>query len=50
MAEKLDNKDLVTMHELTLSNAWELEALVYVLVAKGRWIAVREVARSFSKP
>jgi hypothetical protein len=35
MAEKLDSKDLVTMDELTLSNAWELEALVEVLVAKG---------------
>ena len=35
MAEKLDNKELVTMDELTLSNAWELEALVDVLVAKG---------------
>jgi hypothetical protein len=35
MAKKLDNKELVTMDELTLSNAWELEALVDVLVAKG---------------
>lgn len=35
MAEKLDYKDLVTMDELTLSNAWELEALVEVLTAKG---------------
>lgn len=35
MAEKLDNKEVVTMDELTLSNAWELEALVEVLVAKG---------------
>ena len=35
MAEKLDIKDLVTMDELTLSNAWELEALVEVLVIKG---------------
>src|SRR5690242_20663710 len=35
MAEKLDNKDIVTMDELTLSNAWELEALIDVLVAKG---------------
>jgi hypothetical protein len=35
MAEKLDNTNLVTMNELTLFNAWELEALVDVLVAKG---------------
>ncbi len=35
MAEKLDYKELVTMDELALSNAWELEALVEVLVAKG---------------
>jgi hypothetical protein len=35
MAEKLDNKHLVTMDELTLSNAWELEALVEVMTAKG---------------
>jgi hypothetical protein len=35
MAKKLDNKHLVTMDELTLSNAWELEELVDVLVAKG---------------
>lgn len=42
LTEKLDNKDLVTMDELTLSNAWELEALVNVLVAKGV-ITKREV-------
>jgi hypothetical protein len=35
MAEKLDIKDLVTMDELTLSNAWQLDALVEVLVVKG---------------
>jgi hypothetical protein len=35
MAEKLDKKELVTLDELTLSNAWEQEALVEVLVAKG---------------
>ncbi|WP_447983833.1 hypothetical protein [Nitrospira sp. Nam74] len=35
MAEKLDKKDLVTLDELTLSNAWEQEALIEVLVAKG---------------
>jgi hypothetical protein len=35
MAERLDGKELVTFDELTLSNAWELEALVEVLVAKG---------------
>jgi hypothetical protein len=42
MAEKLDNKHLVTMDELTLSNAWELEALVEVLMTKGV-ITKREV-------
>jgi hypothetical protein len=42
MAEKLDNKDLVTLDELTLSNAWELEALVDGLTAKGI-ITKREV-------
>lgn len=35
MAEKLDYKELFTLDELELSNAWELEALVEVLVAKG---------------
>jgi hypothetical protein len=35
MAEKLDGTEVVTFDELTLSNAWELEALVEVLVAKG---------------
>ena len=35
MAEKLDNKRLVTMDELSLSNAWELEAIVEVLAGKG---------------
>ena len=42
MAEKLDNKDVVTFDELTLSNAWELEALVEVLAVKGL-ITKREV-------
>jgi hypothetical protein len=42
MADKLDSKDLVTLDELTLSNAWEQEALVEVLVAKGV-ITKREV-------
>lgn len=42
MAEKLDTKDLVTFDELTLSNAWELEALVEVLARKGV-ITKREV-------
>ena len=35
MANKLDKKEVVTLDELTLSNAWELEALVEVLTAKG---------------
>lgn len=42
MAEKLDGKEVVTFDELTLSNAWELEALVEVLVAKSV-ITKREV-------
>src|SRR5690348_16442719 len=42
MAEKLDNKHIVTIDELTVSNAWELEALVEVLRAKGI-ITKREV-------
>lgn len=42
MAEKFDNKDLITFDELTLSNAWEQEALVEVLVSKGI-ITKREV-------
>lgn len=42
MAQKLDNKELVTLDELTLSNAWEQEVLVEVLVAKGV-ITKREV-------
>ena len=48
MAEKLDNKDLVTIDELTLSNAWELEALVEVLVAKGV-ITKREVLEALTE-
>jgi hypothetical protein len=35
MANRLDQKEVVTSDELTLSNAWELEALVEVLTAKG---------------
>jgi hypothetical protein len=35
MAERLDNKHVVTMDELTISNAWELEALVEVMTTKG---------------
>jgi len=35
MANKLDKNEIVTLDELTLSNAWELEALVEVLTAKG---------------
>lgn len=35
MANRLDQKEVVTFDELTLSNAWELEALVEVLTAKG---------------
>lgn len=42
MANRLDQKELVTLVELTLSNAWELEALVEVLTAKGI-ITKREV-------
>jgi hypothetical protein len=42
MANKLDKKEVVTLDELTLSNAWELEALVEVLTAKGI-ITKREV-------
>ena len=42
MANKLDKKEVVTLEELTLSNAWELEALIEVLTAKGL-ITKREV-------
>jgi len=42
MAKKLDKQELVTLDELTLSNAWELEALVEVLAARGV-ITKREV-------
>jgi hypothetical protein len=42
MAEKRGGKELVTFEELTLSNAWQLEALVEVLVAK-RVMTKREV-------
>jgi hypothetical protein len=42
MAHKLDKNEIVTLDELTLSNAWELEALVKVLTAEGV-IAKREV-------
>ena len=42
MAEKLDNKALVTFDKLTLSNVWELEALVEVLATKDL-ITKREV-------
>jgi hypothetical protein len=42
MAEKLHKKELVTLDELTLSNAWEQEALLDVLVSKGV-ITKREV-------
>lgn len=34
MAEKLDPQELVTFNELTLSNVWQLEALVAVLERK----------------
>jgi hypothetical protein len=42
MANRLDQKEVVTLDELTLSNAWDLEALVEVLTAKGI-ITKREV-------
>jgi hypothetical protein len=35
MTNKLGPKEVVTFDELTLSNAWELEALVELLTAKG---------------
>jgi len=35
MADKLNPKDVVTFEELTLSNVWELEALISVLEKKG---------------
>jgi hypothetical protein len=35
MAETLDPKDIVTFEELTLSNVWELEALIAVLERRG---------------
>ena len=49
MANKLDNKEVVTLDELTLSNAWELKALVAVLTAKGV-ITKREVLDIFTSP
>ena len=39
---RFDKKEGVTLDDLTLSNAWELEALVEVLTAKGV-ITKREV-------
>jgi len=35
MAKSLDPKDLVTLKELTISNMWEVAALVEVLEKKG---------------
>jgi hypothetical protein len=35
MANELSPKDIVTFEELTLSNVWELEALIAVLERKG---------------
>jgi len=35
MATPLDPKDLVTFQELTLSNMWEVAALIEVLEKKG---------------
>jgi hypothetical protein len=48
MANGLDQKEVVTIDELTLSNAWELEALVEVLTAKGV-ITKREVLDMLTK-
>jgi len=31
----MENKNVVTLEELTLSNTWELEALINVLIQKG---------------
>jgi hypothetical protein len=35
MAEPLDPKEIVSMEELTISNMYEIEALIEVLVNKG---------------
>ncbi len=35
MATPLDPKDLVTLKELTISNMWEVAALIEVLEKKG---------------
>ena len=35
MAEKLDPKEIVTLEELSISNMWEVAALVVVLEKKG---------------
>jgi len=35
MATPLDPKDLVTLEELTISNMWEVAALIEVLEKKG---------------
>lgn len=48
MAEKLNNNEIVTMNELTLSNVWQLEALIEVLVEKGV-IAKREVLAALTE-
>lgn len=35
MAELLDHKEIVSVEELTISNMYEIEALIEVLVRKG---------------
>jgi hypothetical protein len=35
MAEPLDPKEIVSIEELTISNMYEIEALIEVLVKKG---------------
>jgi hypothetical protein len=48
MAEKLEHKEVVTLEELTLSNTYQLEALINVLERKG-YLTKAEVIEEIRK-
>ena len=41
MATQLDSKDLITLQEFTISNMWEVAALIEVLEKKGLSVAAQ---------
>jgi hypothetical protein len=48
MAEPLDPKEIVSIEELTISNMYEIEALIEVLVRKGM-VSKEEVLEEIKK-